>query len=216
MKIKLDKRLLDIFNLVEKQYSAIWDTCCDHGKLGLAFLESNKAHTVHFVDQVPSIIAKLKRKAEMIPALDQSRATFQAKRAQDIELKEKGELICICGVGGDVGIQIIKEIIDKNTLPCDFLICAQYHIFDLRAFLIENKFFSVREAFTFEGKWNYEVLLVSRTNGNAIDPVGKNLFSVLDNKKRTYLDSLVKHYGNKSMSDPTMKSIQKKYLELLK
>lgn len=216
MKIKLDKRLLDIFNLVEKEYDTIWDTCCDHGKLGLAFLESNKSHTVHFVDQVSSIIAKLKTKIEMIPDFDQRRATFQAKKAQDIELKNEGELICICGVGGDVGIQIIREIIERNTLPCDFLICAQYHIFDLRAFLIENNFFSIRETFTFEGKWNYEVLLVSRTKGSVIDPVGKNLFSILDNRKRSYLHSLIKHYGNKSMSDPAMKSIGKKYLELLK
>lgn len=38
----------------------LWDICCDHGYVGIKALESSEFSEVHFVDQVPHIMERLK------------------------------------------------------------------------------------------------------------------------------------------------------------
>ena len=62
--MKISKRLKAINQLVPDGYDHIWDCCCDHGVLGMLLLERKAAPTVHFVDQVPAIMALLEARLQ--------------------------------------------------------------------------------------------------------------------------------------------------------
>jgi len=215
MKTKLGQRLSDIFNLIDFEYSQVWDLCCDHGKLGLALLESKKTKLIHFVDQVPSIISDLDKKIQKIKELDSEQYTLNTLNAENVILKDNNSLICICGVGGDVAIKIIDSLMKNNDLNNhDILISAQYHMYDLRSFLITNNFKLKKQMLSFEGKWGYELLLIRKNEGLDIDPIGKDLIEIEDKRHLSYLNKLISHYENRSRKDEVAKKVLNLYKEI--
>ncbi|OUR97915.1 hypothetical protein A9Q84_06890 [Halobacteriovorax marinus] len=210
MKTHLGRRLRDIFDLIESGYSEVWDTCCDHGLLGLAVIEENKSEKVHFVDQVPRIISSLKRKIKSLAVIPEASFELHVLNAEKIKVSNEKSLICICGVGGDVAIGIISELLNRNDLSqCDILISAQYHMFDLRKFLRDHGFLLKAEKLSFERSKGYELLLVSLSNGEDIDPIGSKLFDSKNSESFKYFRALASHYKRKSLGDDM-------YLETLK
>jgi tRNA (adenine22-N1)-methyltransferase len=216
MKTKLSQRLQDLFAIVDDSYQEAWDLCCDHGKLGLAFLEAEKTKKVYFVDQVSSIISKLKRKIENIEQIEPSQYELLLLKAEDIKIKDKRSLICICGVGGDVAINILKKISKKNDLrKHDILVSAQYHMFELRNFLKTNGFKAKKELLSFDGKWGYELLLLNLCHGKEVEEVGRSLFNKEDSRHLLYVNKIIKHYKNKSLKDESYAKILALYENLL-
>lgn len=199
MKTKLGPKLQKIFELITPEYSEVWDTCCDHGKLGMAVLESNKSNVVHFVDQVPSIINELENKLLNIASLTRERYKLHGCPAENLQVSSSGKtLICICGVGGEVVIKIMQSLLKNNDLAhCDFLLSPQYHLFEVRRFLKEKGFNLKKEELSFEGKFGRELLLVSLSEGEEIDPIGSKLFDSSDERHQNYLKNIVSHLEKK-------------------
>lgn len=215
LKTKLGKRLLEIFQLVEDNYNSVWDLCCDHGKLGLALFEGNKCHRVHFVDQVPEITKNLQDYLDKIPNLDKSLFSIMTMDAGDISPSD-GDLVCICGVGGDVAITIMNKILSQNDCSnITFLISAQYQLFELRKFLNEKGFGQIKSKLVFEGKWGYELLLVRLGEDLKIDIIGEDLFDSNNSQSVHYFKNLYNHYERKSRSDQEVKIILDHYKDLL-
>lgn len=198
MKTKLGIKLKSLFDLSSMDYTEIWDTCCDHGQLGLAFLETSQS-VVYFVDQVESIAQKLKLKLEGIPEIEKKSYEVFCQRAETIKLGKGRALVCIAGVGGDVMLQIIKELKEHNDLKnCDFLLAPQYQVFEVRSFLKKNGLKSVNEKLVFEGKWGRELMLVSQSGLREIEEVGKNLFDTKNQQHVDYLNGIISHLEKKN------------------
>lgn len=189
MKTKLGPKLQNVLDMIPDEYDLIWDTCCDHGNLGLACLELKKAPKVIFVDQVTSIIKNLRERLRGIPELSSEVYELQVLPAQKLKLAGGKELVCICGVGGEVTIDIIKKL-DGDF---DLLLSPQYHLFEVRRFLKDLGFKLREERLVFEGKFGRELLYVSRDAEQEINPIGKDLFNMSLDNHRHYLEGLVKH-----------------------
>ena len=78
--MKLKKRLTYVLDLIKKDYDHIYDTCCDHGYLGMNLIERNQAK-IHFIDCVPHIIKLLTNQLETLN-FDKSKYTIKAIHAQ--------------------------------------------------------------------------------------------------------------------------------------
>lgn len=79
----------------------VWDFCCDHGYLGLYAYRVGRFPEVHFVDQVPEIIERLKVRFEtkhLQSAEFPSRAFFHMSAAEKIKLPLQGTVV-MAGVG---------------------------------------------------------------------------------------------------------------------
>ncbi len=189
MKTKLGPKLESLFKLIPMNYDVIWDTCCDHGHLGLACLENNKAGKVIFVDQVPKIIEELSLKLDKIAGLSRERYELQSIPAQEIILENKNNLVCISGVGGEEVIVIIKNLNGKFDLH----ISPQYHLFEVRRFLNDIGFKMIKEELRFEGKFGRELLYLSKDGPFKIDPIGKDLFDLKDERHLNYIKGITQH-----------------------
>jgi tRNA (adenine22-N1)-methyltransferase len=203
----VNKKLRTLLNMVDRSYELIVDTCCDHGKLGIAFLPSNK---VLFVDQVPSIMKDLKRNLE---ASHHENYELKTLKAQDLEFSTKKNLICIAGIGGMELISILDSLLKKNDLSqSDFLLSPQYHLFEVRRFLADNGFKKIREEIIFEGKEDKrgrELFYLSLSKGEPIEPIGENLFDPTDEKNKEYFLAIYHHLKKKSPESEEFKLYQK-------
>ncbi|MGL1890397.1 MAG: tRNA (adenine(22)-N(1))-methyltransferase TrmK [Spirochaetaceae bacterium] len=206
-------RLKYITGFIETEYDEIWDTCCDHGKLGIYLLQNSRVKIVHFVDCIPSIMSNLKTKLDKINSIDSSRFTVQLLNAEEIKLTGNRALVCICGVGSETAKDIITGLLkNNNLLGHDIILSVQNRTPELRSFLKLAGFKIQKELLCFEGKWAHEIMRISLDRGDEIDLIGKTMFNKNDNKHLEYIDKSIKHYTKKSSTNPLFKE----YLDLYK
>lgn len=190
------KRLATV-TVEDSRYEAIWDLCCDHGKLGIELLKKGDTNFLHFVDKTESIIKKLQDRLMSDSLLDEKSYHTYAMDASLIKINSnQNELVVLAGVGGDVAISILENIFKNNELSrCNFLICAHYQIAELREFLKSHQFNLLKEEIIIERERGYEALLVTRKNtGVAISRVGHLQWDLNSVEHKSYLERLIKHY----------------------
>lgn len=204
-------RIAKITSIIDKNYQEVWDTCCDHGKIGLALYKQRKADRIYFIDKVPSIINTLQETINLLFPNCSEHLKTQTLDASKIKISRESEkvLISICGVGGKESIDILRGIIKENDLSnIDFLLSPQYHLFEVRKFLISAGFYSIKERLIKDGKWFYEVLYISKNGSNNICEVGSNLYC---DKNEDYFKRLINYYHLKSRFDDNYQHIYKTY-----
>ena len=104
-----------------------WDICCDHGLLGRAALRSGRFSEVHFNDQVPHVLAKLRERA--------GAGLFHLCPAQNLDVELTGT-VSIAGVGGFNIIKILSAWDESRILRAErILLNPMTHINELRDFL---------------------------------------------------------------------------------
>ncbi len=120
--LKLSPRLQHIYALLLPG-KPVWDFCCDHGHLGLNAVESGHFPEVYFVDQVDSIIERLRGRFEAYLPKSKStaQAHFLASSGQDIETPLRGTVV-IAGVGAYTILEILQGVKSKGNLQADRLI----------------------------------------------------------------------------------------------
>lgn len=108
--------------------SDFWDICCDHGYLGEAALASGRFHKVHFVDQVPHIIERLRSRLA-----EESSIHLCAAECLHVELT--GTLV-VAGVGGHNIIKMLGNWSERGLLRAERLLLNPLtHIRELRSYL---------------------------------------------------------------------------------
>lgn len=202
--MKLSKRLKQIDQMVASNYDHIWDCCCDHGFLGASLLSRQAAPTIHFVDIVPELMAVVESKLEKFYANSAAAWQTHCLDVAKLPLKQhQGKhLIIIAGVGGDLMVQFINDIHQKNPdITIEFLLCPVNNPFLLRQKLIALNFSLQREVLVEENRRFYEVILVSTISheNKKISPVGHDIWqanNIVEAKNvRQYLDKTLKHYS---------------------
>lgn len=194
MKTRLSKRLTALFNQVPIGYDAIWDLCCDHGRLGLALLETERAPLVHFNDSVPSILADLQQRLERYGAVN-----FQLHQspAEQLQLPEQGrQLLILAGVGDELSVRIIDALSQQRPVSqLDWLISPANNLFQLRAFLQQRQFGLIDEGLVFDNGRGYEWLYVSQDRYRATDDINNpaTFWNAQLPEHRRHLQKLLRH-----------------------
>ena len=194
----LSKRLSAIASMVTTEYDEIWDCCCDHGFLGIELLKQNKAPKIHFVDIVPELMQSLRNVLERF-STDKQRTAWQV-HCQDVARIElspnKRHLVIIAGVGGDLLVQFLSQIVLRNPhCQIDFAVCPVHHSYKVRSHMQTLNMGLVDEEIICENKRFYEVIAVSTLSSEPLSRTGTNMWQLSRKEHKAYLQQLRAHYG---------------------
>jgi tRNA (adenine22-N1)-methyltransferase len=217
---KLSNRLQKIDCIINANYQSIWDCCCDHGLLGLTLLKRKAATTIHFVDIVPSLTAHLESLLQKHFSNDQYLNCWQVHCLDvgklPITAQDK-QLIIIAGVGGELLIQLIENLISKlnhisliNQInEVEFILCPVHHNYQVRQALINHQCTLLGEYIVTENKRFYEVIhvkkqLLGTTSKdkilNEVHPTGYAMWDLSIQSHRQYLTETIHHYQRMLLS----------------
>ena len=221
--MRLGHRLQQLINMIEHDYSIIWDTCCDHGLLGAELLNQNKQgkrpnlHTVYFVDIQADIMANTQQKLETFyPNVSSDSLPFASwqtlcSSVEDIQLvpTSSRQLIVIAGVGGDLMSHFVNILNNKFALTnVELLLCPVRHTHELRETLKQCNFGVISEKLIVENQRFYECLHVAKTSSelstSPITIIGKQLWQspnkdlqkgeTTRQDKVRYCQQMIKHF----------------------
>ncbi len=202
MKTRLGKRLKALFDAIPPGYDEAWDLCCDHGRLGLALLESQRAKQVHFVDQIDSIMMDLQNRLDRYGATGYQLHTLPAEEL--VLTPNTRPLLVLAGVGDEVTQAIISAVSEHNpsTQP-DWLISPANNLFQVRRYLQQQAFGLLEEDVVFENGRGYEWLRVSQDRQRAPKPVTNpaSFWNAQVPEHRTHLKKLIMH-ARKQLKNP--------------
>lgn len=200
--LKNSTRLQQIFNLVDKQYTHIWDCCCDHGLLGISLLNGNIAKSVHFVDVVPNLMNKLEQKLTKFWLGDNRAWHVHCIDVKNLPIsqfvnnpKQDNHLIIIAGVGGELIIECMRELLIKTAaLNVEFILCPVHHNYNLRQYLRLNNVGLISEQLIKENNRYYEILHLSPQVTTIVSDVGDSQWDLSDPSHQEYLQKTIDHY----------------------
>lgn len=119
----------------------VWDTCCDHGKIGLNAHESGNFPEVHCVDQVPEIIEGLRQRATEYLAVSGGsfeNLFFHSGSAANLQQQILGTFV-IAGVGAHTVIEILESLLGQNNFQPSRIIVSSHNKIDFnRQWLEQN------------------------------------------------------------------------------
>ena len=233
---RLTPRLQHIKDWIDKQkpYDDIWDLCCDHGRLGLHIHQTHPSTQVHLIDKIPSIINKLKIKYKT--RID-PRLHIQALDAQEIRLTTNSrQLLIIAGIGGGTAKNLLQSILsnpkNQQQLRIDVILSPNAHTFELRSYLRDESFSSIKEEFINDKGHCHEHIFVCYSRGKQQDlkdkhlahenkkvtPTGDTIWHPFDLTKQTYLEKLILHYGRINAFKSTAISLaaEREYVNLIR
>lgn len=123
---RLSERLQIVFQNLNPKHD-VWDFCCDHGYLGGAAYKSQNFSNIYFVDQVDSIIERLKLRFQKFVYFEESlsKAYFICQSGQAIHQKVTGTL-SITGVGGVTIFEILSGLARNKNLMAERLILGPH------------------------------------------------------------------------------------------
>lgn len=198
---QLSERLQALVSAIAEhptRYESIWDTCCDHGKLGLALLKADLTPRLHFNDCVESLIDALAGKLENV---DPQRWQLHCQSAESLNLSGSTTplLIVIAGVGGELAAYIVEQLTHAHPeQQFDFLICPVHHSYFLRGQLIGLKYQLHSEQLIEERGRFYELLHVTRSPAAPLTPTGHDIW--LHPNASVYQQKLINHYQRQAHS----------------
>ncbi|MGH1430240.1 MAG: tRNA (adenine(22)-N(1))-methyltransferase TrmK [Neptuniibacter sp.] len=204
MTAKLDRRLSTISDMITEKYDHIWDGCCDHGALGRTLLATQPATQIHFVDVVPTLITSLDQKlTRQFP--DNPRWQTQSADLKQLLLPqpEASHLMIIAGVGGDLTIELVQNLLANNpNTHIEFILCPVRHHFKVRQAMKQLGLKLINEALTLERKLFYEVLHIGNNAHKEISVTGSDMWNLCNPEHQRYLEQTLQHYTRASRSKP--------------
>ncbi len=202
MKTRLGKRLTSLFNAIPTGYDCVWDLCCDHGRLGMAVIETKRAPRVHFVDCIESIMVDLESRLVRYGATGYE---LHTTAAENLRIPTDGKhLLVLAGVGDELSQRIIDAIIShQENAKVDWLISPSNNLFQVRRHLRLNNFGLQEEGVVFENGRAYEWLRVTQNRTRApIEVPNPASFWDADNPShRAHLQKLIRH-ARKQLNSP--------------
>ncbi len=202
--MKISPRIKEIDQMITKHYEHIWDCCCDHGLLGMQLLKRQSANKVHFVDIVKSLTDNLAltlthyfpdnsgNKNWQVYCQDVAKIPLYAT---DNTSEKNTQLIIIAGIGGDLLIELVTQIIKNNPLiKLEFLLCPIHHNYKVRQALIQLNLGLLNEKLICDNKRFYEILHVSTDAIRPIASVGSIMWDLSRENDIIYLETTIAHY----------------------
>lgn len=197
--MKLSKRLNAINSLITQPYDIVWDCCCDHGFLGMALLERGIAKQINFVDIIPTLMQALEQSLQHFEQ-GKSLPSWQVRCEDVAQIKlptAAKQVVVIAGVGGDLCLKLIQQIIANNPHSLhqlSFIICPIQHLYKVRTGLKACNLKLDNEQIIVENKRFYEVLKVSFNATNSITETGAQMWDKHNPHHHQYQQQLLNHY----------------------
>ncbi len=207
-----EKRLDIISKIPDREYSDIWDTCCDHGKLGYKLIREFPNAMIHFNDIVPHIVEKLNTKLYNVPS---ERYTLNTLDARNIKVTNDNTLIYICGIGGKMAIEIVDDLVSGNSHNFELILCTHYHQYELRESLRDLNFKLIKSELIVHQGQQYETIYISKDRGYEIPKYSEELFDKSCKLKTSYFQKSMCHYKKNAKYSRISNEIYSYYRELL-
>lgn len=195
---RLSKRLALLAGIA-KNYSVIWDLCCDHAQLACFLKKENKDLQVYALDIQNDIIEKAKQNIgtdiHLIHA-DASQFIFPQSCSET--------LFIIAGVGSHLAIEIMKNVLSQfSEKKIHFLLCPHQDSFYLRYFLRQNKIGLVEEFWIEDRGVGYDIFLACNSLNNV-----QNI-SLVNSKMDIKFKNIVKNHLSLKKKFNTLSHIEK-------
>ena len=197
--MKLSKRLNAINSLITEPYDIVWDCCCDHGFLGMALLERGIAKHINFVDIIPTLMEALEQSLQQFEQ-GKSLPSWQVRCEDVAQIKLSTvakQVVVIAGVGGDLCLKLIEQIIANNPQSLhqlSFIICPIQHLYKVREGLKACNLKLENEQIIVENKRFYEVLHVSVNASQTLTQTGAQMWDKHNPQHHQYQQQLLNHY----------------------
>ena len=182
-------------------YQLVWDTCCDHGQLGMQILSNiikqppivdtanhsstpnsiaiNATTKVHFVDIQSPLIQRLEENLKLFFSPQASSWQTHTLSTSDLQLDiNTRQLIVIAGVGGDLVAQFVQDLDDRYpSSNLEFLLCPVRQVNVVRDTLIERSYDCLNEQLVADNGRFYECIKVRQPNRDIANHSGKQPLS---------------------------------------
>ena len=190
----------------EQQWIHVWDCCCDHGLLGQHILKQQASSFVHFVDKNPGIMQTLSAYMQNDYQAFASRFALHQLDAHQLDLsayKHQEHIVILAGVGGRSIIDIIASMRIENT-NTRFVLCPQYHCYELRQYLMRSEFSLLQESYVYDRKQHYEIISVTPSKNQLSHPLTLtgDFWQPHHKAQQSYLSKLLSHYQHSHSEHP--------------
>lgn len=167
----LSNRLRAIRDFYQEEKN-IWDIGCDHGLLGLSFLNSKSVESINLVDPSAEVIDVLKKKIED-SYITNPLLFLHHKKGQEIKIEKASNIFFIAGMGGKEVGEIIENLLPQIDENSKFVISPHRKILELRSLLGSLPIELLKEDLIYENDQYYQLLsLRPRVNGMRVSSFG--------------------------------------------
>lgn len=183
-------------------HESIWDIGCDHGKLGLSFLNETEVKKIHLVDPSPLVIQKLAQLIDAYITEQKSKITIHQKRGQEVMPDPSKKLVFIAGMGGKEIASICDHLRDYLSGADDLVISPHRDLLQLREKLHHSDFSLGKESVIFDEGRFYQVLSLNLRAGEKVPIFGRDIFQgeVGENYRKQQLQVFSAHQDERSRS----------------
>lgn len=155
----------------------IWDIGCDHGLLGLSFLDDEKVKSVHLVDPSILVIETLQNKLKDA-YISKDKLFVHHKRGQEIIPSSHPNAIFIAGMGGKEIGEIIQALLPYIDESSRIIISPHRKILELRSLLNSLPVRLLEEEVIEEDGQFYQILVLKPSlYGKRVSHYGEALWS---------------------------------------
>lgn len=178
----------------------IYDIGCDHGDLGLSFLDSPKVQSLHLVDASLEVIRRLKSKLQEadIP----KKVIIEQKKVQQLKIKNETCTIIMCGFGGLQIIEGIDHLSQQMQPDSHFVLSPHRDYLKMREHLSIRRFHVLQDLVVEERGHFYPLIVLAAQKGEALHPYGLNLWQTCGGRafREHLLGKLKKHQNPKDQA----------------
>lgn len=190
------KRLQLIADMVDGDYSHIWDCCCDHGLLGFEIMK-RQSSKVHFVDCEKKLTDALQLRLETYgpePALWQVHCEDVCQMALP---EERKQLVIIAGVGGDTCIEMVQSLLERYPdHRLDFMLCPVRQLELVRFSLASSAVGLLCDAFVEERGRCYEVLYLRQNHSRSLGVIAQDMWQPKNSSQRRYIEKRIDYLSH--------------------
>lgn len=160
----LSLRLSTLTKLYRHRHS-IWDIGCDHGKLGLSFIDNPSVAKIYLVDPSrPVFDVLLKTIDSYITKENFFKICPLFQKGQEVTLNPESKTIYIAGMGGREIEKIFSHLYPQLSSTDELIISPHKNIIELRAFLRNHEIFCESEELVLEDGQYYQILKLTKDN----------------------------------------------------
>lgn len=203
----LSHRLSTLHDYYQAEHS-IWDIGCDHGLLGLSYLNLESVKSIHLVDPSDLVIETLNNKLEDA-YITNGKLFVHHQPGQDVKLDPNSNLIFIAGMGGKEIGEIILNLITQMSEKDRLVISPHRKIGELRALLNTLPLALLHEEVIKEDGQYYQILCLTKGPQTGAVPLYGEKLWVTELGKEYRLHQL-KHF------EPHQDVASRQYLSYLK
>lgn len=175
LKITLSERLNSLRHFWNGEQH-IWDIGCDHGDLGLSFIDES-IKEIHLVDPSRPVFDSLKEKVRVLDSyITKPKVFITHSEGQKLTISSFNNLIFIAGMGGKEILEIILHLLPQLDSESSLVISPHRKILELRNALGKMPLALKKEMAIFENEQFYPVLHLKKGEGEKVSPYGKELW----------------------------------------